>query len=322
MIKKIYLLILLCGITFAAEHTTEQPLKVLVVGLGDHMTGNLLQAINPQQFKVVYGSRRTTDELEKQKEELCLEHVSTDYKTILDNHQVDAVFVAGPQSLHEQVVEECINRGVPVFVEKPLSMELATSKRLMELAEKKKSIVSVGYNMMYLDGFMTKEVGNSRVIANCSVGEPLSKGDSFEKVVKEGIYFASVHPLSTIYWLFGKTNDMNVIFYNEPEPNKFELQVELRYASKSNPTIIFKNCEDGGFHFNISRITKYDYMTINVKRDQDGKTIKQISYEKELNAFYQAIKSDKPTRSDLKANFEIHQMLDQIEKDVFVKLET
>jgi len=47
---------------------------------------------------------------------------------------VDGVIVATPTSTHAEVVEEALMLGVPVFVEKPLTADLASARRLAELA--------------------------------------------------------------------------------------------------------------------------------------------------------------------------------------------
>lgn len=48
--------------------------------------------------------------------------------------RVDGVVVATPTSTHAEVVEEALALGVPVYVEKPLTADLASARRLAELA--------------------------------------------------------------------------------------------------------------------------------------------------------------------------------------------
>lgn len=48
--------------------------------------------------------------------------------------EVDGVVVATPTSTHAEVVEEALALGVPVYVEKPLTADLASARRLAEAA--------------------------------------------------------------------------------------------------------------------------------------------------------------------------------------------
>lgn len=48
--------------------------------------------------------------------------------------RVDGVVIATPTSTHAEVVEEALALGVPVYVEKPLTADLASARRLAELA--------------------------------------------------------------------------------------------------------------------------------------------------------------------------------------------
>ncbi|MBS3107272.1 Gfo/Idh/MocA family oxidoreductase [Candidatus Woesearchaeota archaeon] len=67
----------------------------------------------------------------------------TDYREMLK--KVDAVSVVVPTDLHYQVVKDCLNAGVHVLVEKPITNDAASAKELIDLAKKKKLVLAVGY---------------------------------------------------------------------------------------------------------------------------------------------------------------------------------
>lgn len=66
-----------------------------------------------------------------------------DYRDLLP--LVDAVVVAVPTSLHREVAEDAINRGIHCLVEKPVCESLEDAKFLAELSEKKGVILQVGH---------------------------------------------------------------------------------------------------------------------------------------------------------------------------------
>lgn len=63
--------------------------------------------------------------------------------------QCDAVFVHSSTATHYAVVSELLNAGVHVCVDKPLAENLPDALRLLELAEKKKLMLMVGFNRRF-----------------------------------------------------------------------------------------------------------------------------------------------------------------------------
>jgi UDP-N-acetylglucosamine 3-dehydrogenase len=65
------------------------------------------------------------------------------YKQLLD--EVDAVTVTVPTDKHYEVVQECLHAGKHVLVEKPIAGSAKQGKKLMDLAESRGVVLSVGY---------------------------------------------------------------------------------------------------------------------------------------------------------------------------------
>ncbi len=66
-----------------------------------------------------------------------------DYTELLS--RVQAVSVAVPTSQHFAVVQDCLNHGLDVLVEKPLAASLAEADALVELARRQGRILQVGH---------------------------------------------------------------------------------------------------------------------------------------------------------------------------------
>src|SRR5690606_17606746 len=56
------------------------------------------------------------------------------WRALVDDPAVDAVAVAVPPSLQPEVALRALDRGKPVFVEKPLAADLATAKLVLDRA--------------------------------------------------------------------------------------------------------------------------------------------------------------------------------------------
>lgn len=72
------------------------------------------------------------------------------YQEMLQREKLDAVFVAVPPYAHGFEVE-VVERGIHIFVEKPIALDLNTAKRVERAIHKAGVVNSVGYMWRYLD---------------------------------------------------------------------------------------------------------------------------------------------------------------------------
>jgi alpha-galactosidase len=73
------------------------------------------------------------------------------YEKMLDEAKPDAVFILVPPSAHGPIEKAVLKRGIPFFVEKPLSVNWQQAKKIAEQVEKKGLTTAVGYHWNYLD---------------------------------------------------------------------------------------------------------------------------------------------------------------------------
>jgi predicted dehydrogenase len=74
------------------------------------------------------------------------ENAFADYRRMLDQVKPDGVIIATPNSLHVEVGLACVERGVPMLVEKPIADTVAASKRLVAAAEAARVPLLVGHH--------------------------------------------------------------------------------------------------------------------------------------------------------------------------------
>jgi myo-inositol 2-dehydrogenase/D-chiro-inositol 1-dehydrogenase len=70
---------------------------------------------------------------------------------LLDAEELDALYVCVPPYAHGQVEEAAVDRGIPLFVEKPLSRDIATAEALAARIDDAGLLAAVGYHWRYLD---------------------------------------------------------------------------------------------------------------------------------------------------------------------------
>ena len=84
--------------------------------------------------------------------------------------EVDAVLIATPGAAHEEQVNACLDRGVPVLCEKPLTTDIDSAYRIVQHeASLGRSLVQVGF----MRRFDAEYVALRKLIADGGLGNPL-----------------------------------------------------------------------------------------------------------------------------------------------------
>lgn len=73
----------------------------------------------------------------------------TDFKVMLNETKPEAVFICIPPYCHGDIENELIDRNIPFFVEKPLSVDLEQAKAINKRIAEKKLITAVGFQCRY-----------------------------------------------------------------------------------------------------------------------------------------------------------------------------
>ena len=124
-------------------------LKVGVVGCG-YWGPNLVRAFTeiPQASVHAVADRDRSRIEHIQVRYPYIEHFALDYRSLFDL-SLDAVVVSTPLGTHFEIVRACLERGLHVFVEKPLATNSEDARLLVELAQAKDCILMVGHISTY-----------------------------------------------------------------------------------------------------------------------------------------------------------------------------
>jgi len=90
-----------------------------------------------------------------------------DYRKMIESAQLDCVFVATPSAVHFEVAAYALEKGLHVFVEKPLCLDPGESKRLADLAKQKSRANQVGYHNRFIGTFQETQ----RLVKAGALGE-------------------------------------------------------------------------------------------------------------------------------------------------------
>lgn len=72
-------------------------------------------------------------------------------KALLAAGEVDAIYICVPPFAHGPIERAAADRGIPFFVEKPISLDLETAETVGRLVAEKQLVTAVGYHWRYFD---------------------------------------------------------------------------------------------------------------------------------------------------------------------------
>jgi virulence factor len=124
------------------------PLRVGVVGLGDIAQKAYLPVLSARDDVELRLMTRDPGRLSEVARRYGVARRTTRVEDLLDSG-LDAAFVHASTAAHAELVARLITAGVPVLVDKPLAPDLASSTRLVELAEEAGVSLAVGFNRRF-----------------------------------------------------------------------------------------------------------------------------------------------------------------------------
>lgn len=73
----------------------------------------------------------------------------TDHRVMIEKKLVDAVAVCTTATTHREIVDDCLNAGLDVLVEKPIAASSSDASAMIATAEKTKRILMVGHTFLF-----------------------------------------------------------------------------------------------------------------------------------------------------------------------------
>jgi predicted dehydrogenase len=75
-------------------------------------------------------------------------HTTTDYRDLFDL-DLDAVVICTPPNTHHRIAKDCLEHGLHVLIEKPMTTSSADARDLIEVAERHGLVLMVGHTFVY-----------------------------------------------------------------------------------------------------------------------------------------------------------------------------
>ncbi len=240
-------------------------LRVGVTGIGymGQLEARICRAM--EGFDVVGLHNRTLAKAETLAEELsCAAYETVDQ--LLDEAALDALVVATPNNAHLEPVTKAAQRGVHIFLEKPMGLHVQECRAMIEAAE----AAGVRLFMGHPQRFMGAVARVKRAVAEGAIGRPVAlrverffwvdvhhkaPGWKTKKSLSGGHLFHHIHEIDTARWILG---DVASVFgqmanlAHEAAGDDAEddvVQVSVRYEQGTLGTFEFGSAYRGRSHF-------------------------------------------------------------------------
>lgn len=133
-------------------------LRVGVIGTG--RIGRI-HAYNLQQrvaaARVVAVADPFVDRARDWLDEIAVDRRYTDYRSIIDDEAVDAVFICSSTDTHAEVLAAAARGGKHAFCEKPIDLDVERVRRVLELVEESGVFLQIGFNRRFDHNFAAVE---------------------------------------------------------------------------------------------------------------------------------------------------------------------
>lgn len=193
-----------------------------------------------------------------------ISHSTTDYKTLLTDQDIDLVLITTRHNLHANMVIESLNANKHVFVEKPLALNKEELQGILEVYQKAKKTVTVGYNRRFapLAIKMKSLLGNAatpiNIVATMNAGAIPPGAWVHDMVIGGGrIIGEACHFIDLCTYLAGsrvKSVCMNAMGAN-PDEQTDNASILLKYENGTNAVINYFS--NGSKSYSKERVEVY-----------------------------------------------------------------
>lgn len=124
-------------------------LKMGVIGSGywgPNLIRNFIELPTTEMKAVADRDARRLTEMRKRYPQI--EHLKQDYRALFDL-ELDGVVISTPPETHYAIVKDCLENGLNVLVEKPLTTDVASAEELQAIAHGNDRVLMVGHTFEY-----------------------------------------------------------------------------------------------------------------------------------------------------------------------------
>jgi predicted dehydrogenase len=232
-------------IDFGGQLSDEREIRAGFIGCGSHSFRNIYPTFQFAPVKLVATCDLALEKAQAFASKFGAEHAYDDYHTMLQNEQLDAVFVvtnydAAGRPRYPQIAIECMEAGCHVWIEKPPAASRGEIERMQAVSARTGRHVMVGLKKMFFPAnrkakaIMQDEAFGATRLVTIQYPQYLPTTEEFSKYFEERQHVGGVvsfldhiaHPGALLLYLLGMPSTL----YYERAANGAGMAV-FNYAS-------------------------------------------------------------------------------------------
>lgn len=231
--KRMFELADVYGVGYDEQRASGTPVRLGIIGAGGVALSKHIPAIKRLQtiwepVELVAVSRR--DERAGRHIEMMYGcRCYADYAEMLEKEQLDGVLVLGPDKLHAEHSIACIERGIAVLVEKPITRSLVESHRMCALADERNIPLMTVSNKRYSPPYRRAR----QLVADGPVNNPAMFSGKFNLGYDYVDLFESgtIHLFDLVRFFMGDVASVYAVGLNKYRRNRWPYPVDNAMVS-------------------------------------------------------------------------------------------
>lgn len=122
--------------------------KIGFIGCGGNARGHM-NTLNKMEDAKIVATCDIKEDLAARAAEMCDAEAFTDHRTMLDQKDLDAVYISIPVFAHGSPEIDAIEHGLPFFVEKPVAISMEKAEEILKAVKKNNIMTCAGYQLRY-----------------------------------------------------------------------------------------------------------------------------------------------------------------------------
>ncbi|MGV2187388.1 Gfo/Idh/MocA family protein [Rhizobium rhizogenes] len=172
-----------------------------------------------------------------------IEHVFADYREMMARCDLDAVIAACYPGDHFEIATYSLQRGVPIFVEKPPAPSSAHLLRLIQLAERSQGTTGVGMNFRFatvtnrVKAFVRGDIES--ITLRHFANKPIQPFWNYTSLTRSFLHAQTIHSIDFLIDLCGPVRHVSV--FGHPNDSRLALTIVLTFESGAHASLITGN---------------------------------------------------------------------------------
>ncbi|MTI44622.1 putative dehydrogenase [Roseibium hamelinense] len=267
----------------------------------------------------------------------------SDYRQMIDDLHPDAVIAACYPDDHYEIARFCLDRSIPVFVEKPPAPSSRHLEELITLARRKRTTTGVGMNFRFaavstrLKALASGQLSSISLRHYCN--KPTDPFWNYASTLRSFLHAQTIHSLDFLIDLCGPVDELAV--FGGDEASVIDMTVMVTFANGQHASLITANtsphfvfdfdavCSDGRhisssalWHMGVTEVGKV-YANEEEKRWSEhwapsplDSGYQRSGYAGQMAEFLAAVEEGRESRISFASVAETYRCLDQIESQV------